>query len=153
MTIELLIEGLKKEFRARHGESDTWGEETHDSYWATYGAIVSAWRQAEELQNNQETKLKGRKMTELKESICFTPDNLIDNLDKLGPWSTYGLASEALKHYFPEVYDNEDNPPSIHQEGHLVEEIGCKSWEDVIRKYHQEVGYTGNFDPGIVNKF
>lgn len=83
--------------------------------------------------------------------IIFTLDNLIDNADKLGPWSSYGLASEALKHYFPEEYD-EDAGCSTQREVELVDKLGCKYWSDVVIKYHKEVGYK-KLRKGYVNMF
>lgn len=80
----------------------------------------------------------------------FTPDNLIDNLDKLGAWSMYGLASSALQHYFPEEY--EDGYCSTLTEVKLLEKLGCDYWEDAIIKYHKEVGYKGEFNPKAVNE-
>jgi len=37
----------------------------------------------------------------------FTPKNLLKNLNKLGPWSSYALAVDALMHYFPDEYDED----------------------------------------------
>ena len=84
------------------------------------------------------------------EQFIFTPDNLIANLDKLGGWSSYGLASIALQHYFPEEYD-EDGNCNINRELELMDKIECKTWDEAIIKYHSEVGYKGEFDPGSVN--
>lgn len=87
------------------------------------------------------------------DKFVFTSENLLDNLDKLGGWSMYGLASDALQHYFPEVYDN-DEPynPTVQQEVDLVHKLGLKYWDDVVRKYHNEVGYK-NFNPECVNEY
>jgi hypothetical protein len=88
----------------------------------------------------------------MKEEFKFTPDNLIDNLDKLGGWSAYGLASEALQHYFPDEY-LEDESPSVEKEIELVKKLGLNYWDEVIIKYHKEVGYKGEFNPGAVNEY
>jgi hypothetical protein len=90
----------------------------------------------------------------MKAHFIFTPENLIENLDKLGPWSAYGLASEALRHYFPESYD-EDGNCEVSEEANLLEKLGCQYWHDVIIKYHKEVGYVApnGFDSRIVNEF
>lgn len=72
--------------------------------------------------------------------FSFTPENLLDHLGQLGAWSTYGLASSALEHYFPEEYKN--GCASTDREVELLIKLGGKSWEDVIIKYHNEVGYT-----------
>ncbi len=75
-------------------------------------------------------------------NFSFTPDNLIDNLYKLGGWSTYGLASCALEYYFPKKNKNEYR--STVQEIKILEKMGLKYWQDVIIKYHKEVGYKAN---------
>ena len=83
--------------------------------------------------------------------FLFTPENLIANLDKIGPWSCYGLASEALQHYFPERY-----PCDVETECNLMYSMGCDSWQDVVVKYHNKVGYKaqeGHFNPGAVNEY
>jgi hypothetical protein len=84
--------------------------------------------------------------------LVFTPNNLIDNLDKLGPWSIYFLASEALKQFFPEVYKNGDL--SVQEEAKLMEEmLGCQHWDEVVLKYQNEIGYKGPFNPDYVNEY
>lgn len=87
------------------------------------------------------------------ERFIFTPENLIENLDKLGAWSSYGLASEALQHYFPDMYD-ENGYCDTMIECNLPQKIGCTYWQDVIKKYHKEVGYTApnGFNPDAVNE-
>lgn len=89
-----------------------------------------------------------------KEKFQFTPENLLDNLHKLGPWSSYHLASIALQHYFPDAYNEEGNC-DIAEEVKLMDKLGCNCWADVIVKYHQEVGYVApnGFDPLCVNEF
>lgn len=73
----------------------------------------------------------------------FTPENLLENIGELGAWSAYGLAVEALMHYFPDEY-NEDGYciGDVYHEIELADKLGCMYWEDVIVKYHKEVGYT-----------
>lgn len=39
--------------------------------------------------------------------LIITSDNLIENIDKIGAWSIYGLANIALQHYFPFVYEDD----------------------------------------------
>lgn len=80
----------------------------------------------------------------------FTPKNLIENLDKLGGWSAYGLASQALQHYFPEAYRDGFCLPS--NEVELLPLIGCEYWQDVIIKYHKEVGYK-YLNHDVVNEY
>lgn len=87
--------------------------------------------------------------------FLFTPENLLENLEKLGGWSSYGLACIALAHYFPDIYDDEDgrSGPDVLEEIKLIEEIGCKTWHDVIIKFQTEVGYDApnGFNPIFVN--
>lgn len=83
--------------------------------------------------------------------FIFTPENLLENLDKLGPWSEYYLASLALQHYFPEEYILEGNP-STQKELDLVIKLGFQYWGEVVEKYHKEVGYDGPFNPDYVNE-
>lgn len=88
----------------------------------------------------------------MKKYFLFTPDNLLENIHRLGPWSCYGLASKALQHYFPESYD-EDGYCDVAEEAKLLSKLRCNYWEDVIVKYHKEVGYVNGFDPDRVNEF
>lgn len=87
-------------------------------------------------------------------AFIFTPENLIENIDKVGAWSSYGLAETALKHYFPEEYDEDDHCPTM-KELELVGKLGCNSWHDVIIKYQKEVGYDApnGFNPKAVNEY
>lgn len=85
------------------------------------------------------------------EGFIFTPENLIENIDMLGPWSCYGLASDALRHYFPEEY--EDKNISTAREAELLQKINGVSWHDAIIKYHNEVGFTlEELGPVLVNE-
>ena len=90
----------------------------------------------------------------LNENFPFTPENLLSNLDKIGAWSSYGLASYALQHYFPEEY-SEDGYTSTEREVELLHKLGCNYWQDAIKKYHKEVGYTTNnlCDTDYVNAY
>ena len=84
----------------------------------------------------------------------FTEDNLIENIHKLGAWSSYGLATVALQHYFPNEYDA-DGYCNTTREVELLEKLGCMYWHDVIIKYHMEIGYItndGSFDELFVNE-
>ena len=72
----------------------------------------------------------------------ITTDNLIENLPKIGAWSSYSLASEALQFYFPKEYDKEgDCILGTKREMDLCFKLECNSWQDVIIKYHKEIGY------------
>jgi len=84
--------------------------------------------------------------------MLFTPENLIDNIEEIGPWSIYGLACEALQHYFPEEYD-EDGYCPIEKELEMLKKLGCFYWGDVVIKYQTEVGYNAQdgFNPDLVN--
>jgi hypothetical protein len=85
------------------------------------------------------------------EEFIFTAENLLNNLDKLGGWSSYGLAIEALQHYFPNKYD-EFGDCDIDTELELMKKLECNNWQDIIIKYHKEVGYK-SFDPKAVNQY
>lgn len=81
----------------------------------------------------------------------FTPSNLIENIDKLGALSAYGLASIALEYYFPEEIEEESI--STEKQIELLEKLGCDTWQDVIIKYQNEIGYDApnGFNPVCVN--
>lgn len=82
----------------------------------------------------------------------ITKDNFTKHFDKLGGWSTYFLATVALKHYFPKEYENEDM--SVWDEVKLCDKLGCTYWIDVINKYHSEIGYKkSDFKEGYVNEY
>lgn len=86
--------------------------------------------------------------------FVFTPENIIANIDRLGAWSAYGLASVALQHYFPKEYD-ENGDCSTRREMELAEKLKCKYWRDVIIKYQTEIGYNApnGFNPEQVNEY
>lgn len=88
------------------------------------------------------------------EKFIFTPDNLIENIHKIGAWSIYGLATEALQHYFPDEY-GEDKSPSVKREVEMCHELGCEWWQDVVIKYQTEVGYDApnGFNTEAVNEY
>ena len=90
--------------------------------------------------------------TDVSSRFFFTPENLLENIDKLGPWSAYGLASKALQHYFPDAYDEDCD---ISEEVKLLDKLECQYWHDVIVKYHNEVGYVApnGFNTDAVNEF
>lgn len=88
-------------------------------------------------------------------NFIFTPENIIDNIDKLGPWSAYGLASTALQHYFPDEYDEEGNcNEGSGREVELCRKLSCNYWQDIIIKFQKEVGYNApnGFDTTFVNE-
>ena len=84
-------------------------------------------------------KCKVMKTKNVKKCFVFTPKNILKNLNRLGAWSTYGLASFALKHYFPKSYTHDVLPQN---EVKLLTIIGCKEWREAVVKYHTEIGYT-----------
>jgi hypothetical protein len=91
-------------------------------------------------------------------SFVFTPDNLIENIEKVGAWSSYGLASAALQHYFPSEYDENGNcEKGVIREIELCNMLDCKYWQDVIIKFQNEVGYKvtnpNGFSPDCVNEY
>lgn len=84
----------------------------------------------------------------------ITPKNLLENIHLIGPWSIYGLASKALKHYFPKEY-NKDGSIDVFKEVKLLDKINCSQWKDVVIKYHKEVGYKNGKGTNLnaVNEF
>jgi len=84
--------------------------------------------------------------------FIFTPDNLIDNVHKLGGWSAYGMAEEAINYYYPYIAEIEDVQKRIDKEVEAIGLLGGNCWQDVIVKYHREVGYKGEFNPDCVNE-
>jgi hypothetical protein len=91
-------------------------------------------------------------------SFVFTPDNLIENIEKVGAWSSYALASVALQHYFPSEYDENGNcEKGVIREIELCDMLDCKYWHDVIIKFQNEVGYKvtnpNGFSPDFVNEY
>lgn len=86
--------------------------------------------------------------------MTITTENLIENLPKLGGWSLFGLAEEALRHYFPEEFDEEEGC-EIDRIIELMYELNCDNWAQVVEKYHTEVGYKpegGVFNSKVVNE-
>lgn len=82
----------------------------------------------------------------------YTPENIIQNLENIGPWSSYYLAEVALKHYFPDEFD-EDEIWEASRMVELADELGCPYWQDLIIKYHEEVGYkSSDLCPEYVNE-
>lgn len=88
------------------------------------------------------------------EQFIFTPENLIENIEKIGAWSSWCLAETALQHYFPEEFDDDGNC-DVQREIELCDKIGCKYWHDVIVKFQKEVGYNtpNGFDTDYVNEY
>lgn len=77
------------------------------------------------------------------EQFIFTPDNIIENIKRVGPWSAYGLASSALQYYFPDEYDEDGNCiGEVQREIDLCRSLGCTYWQDVIIKFEKEIGYN-----------
>jgi hypothetical protein len=110
--------------------------------------ITKKVKKKEEMENNLE-------IPPLSEEFVFTKDNLLDNLQLLGAWSAFALAEEALEYYFPNEFDEEGGCPSS-RSAELLKEVGCPYWEDVIRKFHTEVGYNppnGVFSSDYVNRY
>jgi len=87
------------------------------------------------------------------QKLIITPENLIENIDKIGAWSIYGLATEALQHYFQHEYDENDSCDT-HREVQLLQELGFNCWQDIVIKYQKEVGYNApdGFNPDAVNE-
>lgn len=90
----------------------------------------------------------------IKTQLQITPENLIENIEKIGAWSIYGLATEALQYYFPREYD-ENDCCDTQREVQLLQELGFNCWQDVVIKYQKEVGYKvpDDFNLAAVNEF
>ncbi len=84
----------------------------------------------------------------------FTPENIIENIEKVGAWSSYGLAGTALKHYFPDEYD-EEGYCEVERENELLHSLDCNYWHDLIIKFQKEVGYNAHngFSKEYVNEY
>lgn len=80
-------------------------------------------------------------------------NNLIEMLPEIGPWSTYALAEKAIICYCPEVQD-EDGDVSTEKAASCLNDMGLSSWQDVIIKYHTEIGYSDELlsDNSLVNE-
>lgn len=81
--------------------------------------------------------------------MTFTPKNLIKNINKIGPWSLYGLAEQAIEHYYPEYKRLSRNKPA---EGPGIMAKLCDDWHGIVIRYQKEVGYK-EFRKGYVNEF
>ena len=90
----------------------------------------------------------------MKKQFVFTPENLIKNIKKIGPWSAFGLAEEAMFHYFPHIKRMRDTAKQITEMARVSVVVGM-CWEDWIVKYQKEVGYDapGGFSIEYVNEF
>lgn len=66
----------------------------------------------------------------------------------------YALASIALKHYFPDEYDEDDYCPT-EREVILLNKLELKTWDEVVIKYQKEIGYDApeGFDPDFINEY
>lgn len=86
----------------------------------------------------------------------FTPENLLDNIDRLGPWSLYALAETALEYYHPSLKRYAHDPLKLlERQMHFMEKDGMKYWSDVIIKFQKEVGYYApdGFNRSAVNEY
>lgn len=90
----------------------------------------------------------------MKKGFQFTPKNIIKNIDKIGPWSAYGLAVEAIEHYHPSVKRIKDFQKKLEKQVYFSHKRGF-SWHDWIIKYQKEVGYYApkGFNKSAVNEF
>lgn len=79
--------------------------------------------------------------------MIIKPTNLLQHLNRLDPWDVYHFAHIALMHYFPESYDEYGasiSGESRDKEAELLEENNFDSWESVIIKFQNEIGYNFN---------
>lgn len=85
----------------------------------------------------------------------FKPANIIKNIHKIGAWSAYGLAEEAIEHYHPSIkrFKN-DVTKLLERQVHFSQKRGF-TWHDWIVKYQKEVGYKikGYWNKDAVNEF
>ncbi len=81
--------------------------------------------------------------------LCLT-ENIIENIDKIGAWSLYGLAETAINHFYPEYKKlySEDRPA---ESASIMAKL-CDDWHGIVVKYQKEVGYK-KFRKGYVNEF
>lgn len=81
-------------------------------------------------------------------SFVFTPENLIDNLDKIGGWSLLSLSETAIAYYHPHL-----KPKDEFERMDIVQMINAEpDWYDVVKRYHLEIGYTTEINPDVVNE-
>ena len=81
----------------------------------------------------------------------ITPENLINNMQQLGPYSRFYLAEVAFKHYYGWYRGMYEIDPV-----QAINEMSEKEpdWDKLIERYHQEEGYTEHsLNPDFVNKF
>jgi hypothetical protein len=83
--------------------------------------------------------------------IVFTPENLLDNIESLGPWSSYALAEIAICHYFPDVRKIKKPVDLIKAMSDLCF-IYEMYWSDWIIMYHNDIGYK-RINPRFVNEY
>jgi hypothetical protein len=82
----------------------------------------------------------------------ITAENLFENMDRLGPWSLYTLAEEAMFYYFPYLKRIKDPAKQIGRMCEISNEYGIVTWMDWIILYHIDVGYK-HFNDDYVNAF
>ena len=90
----------------------------------------------------------------MNKQFVFTPENLIKNIKKIGPWSAFGLAEEAMFHYFPHIKRMRDTAKQIGEMAR-ISSLFEMDWGDWIVKYQKEVGYDApnGFGREYVNEF
>lgn len=87
--------------------------------------------------------------------MVFTSENIIDNIEKIGPWSLYGLAEEAIHHYKPWIKYVQDPNKKITYQINAMVKMGCNTWGEMVIKYQKEVGYgdAREFNPDYINEY
>lgn len=85
--------------------------------------------------------------------FIFTPENLLENLKKLGPWSSFYLAEKSIEYYHPECKEMD-----MVKKIDYMASLKCKgkkntNWHDWIVRYQKEVGYKSRFSPKYVNAY
>lgn len=153
----ILCPPYKDEFNLTRGiYFQKWGASFTEKELAlgNYSPGRYGWLMSDAIAFDHPIKCKGHQGFWNHELFIFTTENLAGNLHRLGAWSTFALAEEALQHYFPDEFD-EFGSCDTARCVELLHELGCGNWEHAILKYHTEVGYSPNngvFSPLLVNE-
>jgi hypothetical protein len=89
-----------------------------------------------------------------KENFQFAPDNLLDNLNRLGPWSQFALAEEAIYYYYPRIKRMTNTIKQIQAMADLCLEYDMY-WVDWIITFQMDKGYKRNagFSRDYINEW
>lgn len=92
-------------------------------------------------------------MERMEKTFKFTPKNLLDNIDRLGPWSCFALAEHAILHYFPRMKKIKGTAEQICKMAELSTKYEM-CWQDWIILYQLDIGYDApnGFNSDYVNE-